>query len=139
VDRIAIAREERRRQVTEELEFERDRAGALRDEVNRIALELEGPGVDDQVFAQMDSEDVELIRAEIQGGAAVERDGVEEDWTELDEEEPPEDDGVGPEQLAAELREEQEAEIARLQEEIVASSRRQQALERYLEALGTLD
>ncbi len=42
------------------------------------------------------------------------------------------------EQLAAELRAEQEAEIVRLLEEIVVSERRQQALEAYLEALGSL-
>ena len=42
------------------------------------------------------------------------------------------------EQLAAELRAEQEAEIVRLLEEIVVSERRQQALETYLETLGSL-
>ena len=41
------------------------------------------------------------------------------------------------EQLAAELRAEQEAEIVRLLEEIVVSERRRQALESYLEALGS--
>ena len=49
----------------------------------------------------------------------------------------PEEDGADDEQLEAELRAEQEAEIVRLQEEIVASERRQQALEAYLEALGS--
>src|SRR5262249_20066186 len=116
VDRLAIARAERRRQVTEELEFERDRAGALRDELHRIVAELEGAAVDEQVFGQMSPEDVQLIGNAIQGGPAVDREGLEEEW--LDEEEPIPDDGLGSdEELWAELREEQEAEIVRIQEE----------------------
>ena len=138
MDRIAIAREERRRQVTEELEFERDRAGRLRDEANRLALELEGPGIDEEVFAKMPAEDVELIQDALQGGPLVEREAAaEEDWLEFGDE-TPEEDQVDDEQLAAELRAEQEAEIVRLQEEIVVSERRQQALEAYLETLGSL-
>ena len=137
MDRVAIAREERRRQVTEELEFERDRAGQLRDEVNRLVLELEGPGIDEEVFAKMPAEDVELIR-DAPGKPLVEREVVEEEgWLDFGDE-TPEEDQVDDEQLAAELRAEQEAEIVRLQEEIVVSERRQQALEAYLEALGSL-
>lgn len=130
VDRLAIARAERRRQATDELEVERDRATALQEELERTVLELEGPALDAEVFAQMDPEDVELIRAAIQGGSEIE----------LDEELADGDDGwdigTGAEQWAADQREEQEAEIVRLQGEIASSERRQQALERYLEALG---
>lgn len=137
MDRVAIAREERRRQVAEELEFERDRAGQLRDEVNRLVLELEGPGIDEEVFAKMPAEDVDLIRAAVQGEPLVEREAVEEEgWLEFGDE-TPEEDHVNDEQLAAELRAEQEAEIVRLLEEIVVSERRRQALESYLEALGS--
>ena len=140
MDRVAIAREERRRQVTEELEFERDRAGQLRDETNRLALELEGPGIDEEVLAKMPADDVELIRDTLGTTPSVERDSAEgEEWLDFGEdpsEEEPEP--VDEEQLAAELRAEQEAEIVRLQEEIVISERRQQALEAYLEALGSL-
>jgi len=135
VDRVAIAREERRRQVTEDLEFERDRAGDLHEEIKRIALELEGPGIDEEVFATMPAEDVELIRAAVQGGP--DREVIEEDWLDFGDETNA-DDQMDGEQLEAELRAEQEAEIVRLQEEIVASERRQQALEAYLEALGSL-
>ena len=131
MDRVAIAREERRRQVTEDLEFERDRAGQLREEINRLVLELEGPGIDEEVFAKLPPEDVELVR-----GPLVDREVVEDAWLDLDRE--PEEDQVDDEQLAAELRAEQEAEIVRLQEEIVVSERRQQALEAYLEALASL-
>ena len=134
MDRVAIAREERRRQVTEDLEFERDRAGELHEEIKRLALELEGRGIDAEVFAKLPAEDVELIRGALQG---VDREVVEEDWLDFGDE-TDEEGQVDGEQLEGELRAEQEAEIVRLQEEIVASERRQRALETYLEALGSL-
>jgi hypothetical protein len=77
----------------------------------------------------------ELIRGTFQGGEAIE---VEEEWVPEDDDAEAivlEDDDDDPEEPGAE----QEAEIARLQEEIAASTRRQQALERYLEALGAPD
>jgi hypothetical protein len=135
MDRAAIARQERRRQVTEDLEFERDRAGELHEEIKRLALELEGPGIDEEVFATMPAEEVEMIRAAVQGDP--DREVIEEDWLDFGDETDAEDQ-VDNEQLEAELRAAQEAEIVRLQEEIVASERRQQALEAYLEALGSL-
>ena len=140
MDRVVIAREERRRQVTEDLEFERDRALELRNEINRLTLELEGPGIDEQVFAKMAPQDVELVRAVVQDGPLVERDDVDQDWIDFGDEATPEgeDDQVDNQQLEAEYRAEQEAEIVRLQEEIVVSERRQRALEAYLEALATL-
>ena len=140
MDRVAIAREERRRQVTEELEFERDRAGQLRDEANRLALELEGPGIDEEVFAKMPADDVELIRGRAREQAARRAGGGRRrrSWLEFGDEIRRRRSQVDEEQLAAELRAEQEAEIVRLQEEIVVSERRQQALEAYLEALGSL-
>lgn len=126
--------------MTEDLEFERDRAVELRNEINRLTLELEGPGIDEQVFAKMAPQDVELVRAVVQDGPLVERDDVDQDWIDFGNEETPEDvaDQVDYKQLEAEYRAEQEAEIVRLQEEIVVSERRQQALEAYLEALATL-
>jgi hypothetical protein len=122
VDRVAIARAERRRQATEELEFERDREAALREEIARLVLELEGPRLDEEVFAQLSPEDVGLVRGALQGEPVetAEEDG----WFELGDEDP--------EAERAEL----EAEIVRLQGEIAASIRRQEAFERYLEALG---
>ena len=39
---VAAARAERRRQADDALEFERDRADALREQIERIVLELEG-------------------------------------------------------------------------------------------------
>jgi hypothetical protein len=130
VDRLAIARAERRRQATDELEFERDRATALQEQLERIVLELEGPALDAEVFAKMDPEDVELIRGAIQGGSEMELEDLDDELLEGDE------GGHDTEEWAAEQREAHEAEIVRLQAEIAASERRQQALERYLEALG---
>jgi hypothetical protein len=84
----------------------------------------------------MPPEDVELVRGAAQD---AEREGVEEEgWIDFGDGVVSEEDEVSDEQLAAELRAEQEAEVVRLQEEIVASERRQQALEAYLEALGSL-
>ena len=130
VDRLAIARAERRRQATDELEFERERATALQEQLERIVLELEGPAVDEEVFAKMAPEDVDLIRAAIQGGSEMELEDIDDELLDGDE------GGHDTEQWAAEQREAQEAEIVRLQAEIASSERRQQALGRYLKALG---
>jgi hypothetical protein len=129
VDREAIARSERRRQATDELESERDRAAQLHDEVVRLVVELEGPRLDEEVFARLSPDDVELVRGALQGGTAI--DGTDREWFELDGEE----DG-DPWQEEAVDRDEVEAEIARLREEIAESTRRQEAFVRYLEALG---
>jgi hypothetical protein len=123
VDRVAIARAERRRQTLDELEFERGRAEALHEELARLVLELEGPRLDEEVFARLSPADVDFVRDAFQGGSAAEE-PEEEEWFELDEDDP--------EAARAEL----EAEIARLQAEIAASVRRQEAFERYLLALG---
>jgi hypothetical protein len=121
VDRKSIARAERRRQAFEALEFERARAAALRERLESIVAELDGPAIDDAIFAQLAPEEVEVVRPALQGDEA---EPVELFEVELED---PEDD------KAAWL----EDEIVRLQEEIESSGRRQQAFERYLEALGS--
>jgi hypothetical protein len=126
VDRLDIARAERRRQASDELEFERDRASALAAELERIVAELEGPALDAEVFAKMDPGDVELIRAAIGGDSEFENGEGAGEFV------GGEDGGAG---WGFDQREEHEAEIVRLQGEIASSERRQQALERYLEAL----
>jgi hypothetical protein len=123
MDRLAIARAERRRQAVDELEAERDREQALRDQITRLVVELEGPRLDDEIFARLAPGDVELVRPAIQGGPALE--GIEPEW--IDSDEPWRDE----EAERAEL----EAEIIRLEQEIAASKHRQQAFERYLAAL----
>jgi hypothetical protein len=120
VDRDAIARAQRRRQALEALEFERERADALLEQLEALVTELEAPRIDEAIFARMAPEDADVVRGTLQPGEPV---GPEEEWLPI--EEPWEADPA-----------ESEAEIARLEEEIAASRRRQQAFERYIEALG---
>jgi hypothetical protein len=121
VDRQTIARAERRRQALEELEFERARAAALRERLETVVVELEGPALDEAAFAQMAPADVALVRPALQT--------VDPEPADPDSELEPED---GREAEIALLEE----EIARLDGEIASSSLRQQAFERYLDALG---
>ena len=119
VDREAIARAERRRQALEALEFERARASALRERLESVVVELEGPALDEAAFAQMTPADVEVVRPALQS---------------VDAEPPdPEPEAENDREAAIAWLEE---EIARLDEELASSSRRQQAFERYLDALG---
>jgi hypothetical protein len=119
VDREAIARAGRRAQALEALEFERARGAALRERLEAIVVELDGPAVDAVVFAQLTPEDVDVVRPELQPAEP-----------ERDEEEPEED-------AASEQRAWLEEEIVRLQGEITASRLRERAFERYLDALGS--
>jgi hypothetical protein len=126
-----IARSQRRRQALEALEFERDREAALRGQLEETATELEGPKVDEETFAAMDAEDVEIVRQTLLDASHSfdetfdDEDG--EDW--LHEFRV---DGMSGE----EEREERLGEVARLEDEIKDSRRRQQALQRYVEALS---
>jgi hypothetical protein len=125
-----IARAQRKRHVEEALQFERDRERALRDQLEETVTELEGPAVDEEVFAKMAPRDVEIVReALLDSGPAIEH-GVdeEEDAAWLQEFV---DDGSPEVERGERL-----GEVARLEEEIEGSRRRQQALERYLDALG---
>jgi hypothetical protein len=120
VDREAIARAGRRGQALEALEFERARAAALRERLEAVVVELEGPAVDETVFARMAPEDVDVVRPALQA-------------------EKPEPDETPREELdeaAAEQRAWLEEEVVRLQQELASSSRRELAFERYLDALG---
>jgi len=123
VERESIARAERRRQALEALEFERARAAALRERLESIVVELDGPTIDAVVFAELRPEDVEIVRAALQGD---------------EEAEPVEalDFDVELEDPQAEQAAWLEEEIVRLEQEITASGSRQQAFERYLDALG---
>jgi hypothetical protein len=124
MDRPAIARAQRRREGLDALEFERSRAAALRDQLEEIVAELEGPRVDEETFGRMAPEDVELVRSILTPGASDE--DAEEEWLAPDDLDEAAPDGQGAD----------EEEIARLAREIEESERRQQALERYLQALG---
>ena len=124
MDRDAIARAQRRRQAHEALEFERNRALSLEEQVEEIVAEAEGPRVDQETFAKMVPEDAEAVRAILQPDQALE---LDEEWLGLVDEAAEADPG--------EVEQDAEAEIARLQAEIAESRRRQDVLERYLEAL----
>jgi hypothetical protein len=125
VDREAIAREVRRRQAQEALDFERERELTLKEQVELVVAEVEGARVDEAAFARMSPEDAAIVRAELNPpmpyteadpGFFFERD----DLINLDEEE----------------TDPQEAELARLDVELEDCRRRQRAFEAYLEALG---
>ncbi len=99
-----------------------------------MVASVEGVRVDAVLYAQLSPEDVTLVRAAF-------RDGLDELDEEFDEEVAPESssgDGegldVGPANVGAdESEDEDEAEIARLQDELTQSARLQAALERYLD------
>lgn len=127
MDRRAIARSQRRRQALEALELERARENALRERLESIVTELEGPDLDEEIFASLSPEQVEAVRPALQAAETLpplDLEGVEEEWMLADA-------GYAARDPALD-----EAEIARLEGELSASAARQRAFERYLEALG---
>jgi hypothetical protein len=116
VDREAIARRQRRRQVGEALEDERAREAALAERLEEVVAQDESPRIDELAFARMQPEDVVVVREAL--GEQLPFEG---------------DDDLG-EAEAAEL-EGVDEEIARLQDQIADSQRRQRAFASYLEAL----
>jgi hypothetical protein len=125
VDPEAIAREQRRRLAHEALEFEVGREAALGDQLQETIAEVEGPAIDERVFARMASEDVELVRDALGDDSVGTFDAGGDEWFVEEEEE----------DEAEILAEDRESEISRLEGEIRESRRRQAALQRYLEAL----
>ena len=117
--------------MEEALQLERDREAALRGQLEERATELEGPAVDEQAFAIMNPQDVDVVRHTLidtddDFGHRTEGEGDDQSWLEeFMESNSPEID-----------REEALSEVARLDGEIGDSRRRQAALERYLDALG---
>jgi hypothetical protein len=131
VDREAIARAQRRRQASEALQFERERAADLQELIDMLVVELEGSGVDQQAFAKMTAEDAELARSLLAPEEPAD-DADEDAWLIFGDDQPEDDQPEGDE---PDPRAEAEEEIARLQAEIAASRRREQALEAYIAAL----
>ena len=137
MDRDAIARGQRRRQAQEALEVERDRAAMLEREIEDLVTELHGARIDEEAFAAMQPEDVDTVRAifDPQSELGLDADAEHEsgdEWA-VDEDEPAE---AGPSTDEEDPAAEVEAEIARLESELATSRQHQQALERYLDALG---
>jgi hypothetical protein len=86
-------------------------------EIDWVVVEDQGPRIDELAFARMQPEDVALVRETLGEPLPFDEDDVEP--VEL------EDDGI-------------DEEVARLEDEIADSRRRQLAFERYLEALDAL-
>jgi hypothetical protein len=122
VDRDAIARSQRRRQIEEALADEQRRELVLAERLEEVVTELEGARVDAEVFGRMEPEHVALVR-EVLDAPALFEDG--DDQVELD-------DGADDDAEA-----EAEAEIVRLQSELTESRRRQVAYQRYVDALSS--
>jgi hypothetical protein len=128
VDRDAIARERRRDEAREALQFERDRENALRGQISEVVLDAERARIDQEALARLAPEDADLIREILHvGGDRVVEEAGDEGWDDMvhDVEEVPDDDAA--------LSEE---EVARLLTEIASAQARQLALERFVEALA---
>lgn len=124
VDTDAIVRARRRQEALEAVEFEQGRETALLDQINEVLVELDGPRIDADAFARMEPEDVELVRATLQPTQFT----PEEEWLELE--------GDPPARVERLRRAELQAEQLRLRQSIAECRHRQNALERYIEALG---
>lgn len=117
-----MVRNQRRRQVGEVLDDERGREAALAERLEEVVAEADGPRIDERVFERLDPEDVTVVRELFQTTSPFD-DEEEADTFDLAIESEPPDEGWA------------SAEIARLQDEIAHSRRRQLAYERYLDAL----
>ena len=116
-----MARRQRRRQIEEALADERGREAVLAAQLEEVVAESDGPGVDAQVFERLDPDDVAVVRDVLEIPVADEYDPEEGDDPFVFE--------IGGDENGT------DDEIARLQDEIAGSRRRQQALQRYLDAL----
>ena len=65
MDNEQIARDVRRRQVTESLDFEREREQTIKDQIELVIVEVDGKRVDEAVFARLSPEDVQIVNAEL--------------------------------------------------------------------------
>jgi hypothetical protein len=127
VDREAIARNVRRRQAQESLDFEREREETLKEQIELVIGEAESSRIDAAAFARMSPEDVAIVKAEFNPlpyedddpGNFFERDDVFNFDIDLEEVDP------------------HAEELARLNEEVEQCRRRQQAFAAYIEALGS--
>jgi hypothetical protein len=137
VDREAIARKLRREQVEELLGYEREREQTLKNQIELVIAEAEGPGVDKAVFERLSAEHVEILKRELNPQHVFEPDEPGEDMEDFfgwERDEISDDD-----EWSFQIEEPvdtTEEELARLNEEIEDCRRRQAAYEAYLAALG---
>lgn len=120
MDRDAIARSQRRRQIEEARAEEQGRERALAERLEEVVTEREGARVDAEAFARMEPEDVALVREVLDAAVFFE-----------------DEDDTGEPDADEDTEVEVEAEIARLQGEVAESQRRQLAYLRYLDALDS--
>jgi hypothetical protein len=126
VDRQAIARDSRRRQARDALDFELQREQAIEDQIAIAIGDVDGHEVDAAAFEKMSPEDAEIVKTEFNPlpfdaedePGYIERD----DLIDLDDEYDP---------LAAHAE-----ELARLTDELAQCRRRQEAFKAYIAALG---
>jgi hypothetical protein len=127
VDREAIARGVRRRQAQETLDFEREREQTLKEQIELVIGEAEGPSVDAAAFEKMSPQDVQIVKTEFDPPGYGDDDGPgffeRDDLFDLDEFE----DEVDP----------HAEELARLNGELAECRLRQQAFSAYIEALDS--
>ena len=125
MDAEAIARAQRRRLAQEALEFERDREAVLREQLEAVVADVEGPRIDEEAFSRMAPEDADLVRAILASGLEGEDPDLdpEDEWYDIGETDEPEAEPF-------------EDEVRRLEQEIADSRRLQQALTSYLDAVG---
>jgi hypothetical protein len=124
VDTDAIVRARRGEEAREALEFEQGRETALLNQINEVLVELDGPRIDAAAFAKMTPEDVELVRETFEQAQFT----PEEAWLEFQ--------GDPPARVERLRRAELGAEQRRLEQLIAECRHRQNALARYIEALG---
>jgi hypothetical protein len=124
VDRDAIARSQRRRQIEEALADEQRRELALTERLEEVVTEREGARVDAEAFVRMEPEHVALVREVLEAPVFFE-DADDPQNIDIDIDTGAEDDAAA----------EAEAEIVRLQSELAESRRRQLAYQRYVDAL----
>jgi hypothetical protein len=125
VDRDAIAREVRRRQAQEALDFEREREQTLEEQIELVIGEAEGSRIDAAAYERMSPEDVAIVKAELtppefdpdDAGSFFERDDVF-NFDDVEEVDP------------------HAEELARLTVELEDCRRRQQAFTAYIAALN---
>ncbi|MGL6278775.1 MAG: hypothetical protein ACRC50_04370 [Gaiella sp.] len=118
LDRDAIARARRRRELEEALVDETERELALREQVEAIVLEAEGPRIDAALRAALSPEDVDVLAEVLAGDDAATAEAAWEDEWELE---------VEPLDL--------DAALARLGAEIDACAARRDALTRAIALL----
>ena len=124
-----MARAQRRRWALEALEFERSRESLLRERLEEVSAELEGPRIDEEILARITPADAAVIRSALgeEPDPAAELGFGDEIARALDEDDAPDPDAE---------RRELVDELARLRAEIDDSRRCQQAFEHYLDALS---